>query len=86
MEVSALSEAVDTIGVVDTAAVVVVGSIVAAVVVVFAIVAQVDMKTVVDTVAEMVRVAATEEMFPSWYFVAAIAAVDIADLHLVVVA
>jgi len=85
MEVSVLSEAVDTIGAVDTAEVVVVGSIVV-VVVVFATVAQVDKKTVVDIVAEMVRIGATEEMIPSWYFVVAIAAVDIVNIGLVVVA
>jgi hypothetical protein len=75
------------VGTVAVKTVVVVGSIVVvAAAVVFATVAQVDKKSVVDTVAEMVRVAATEEMTPSWYFVVAIVVVDIADMGLVVVA
>ena len=79
MEVSVLSEAVDTIGAVDTVAVVVVGSMV----VVFATVAQVYKKTVVDTVVEMVRIVATAELAPRMYFVVAIAAVDIPGLVVV---
>jgi len=62
----------------------VVGSIV--VLVVVATVAQVSKKAVVDTVVEVVRIAATEVMIPSWYFVVAIVSADIANMDLVIVA
>ncbi len=80
MEVSVLSEAVDTTGAVDIAAVEVVGSIV---VVVFATVALVDKKSVVDIVAEMVCIDATVKLTPRMYFVVAIVAVDILGLMVV---
>jgi predicted aldo/keto reductase-like oxidoreductase len=84
-QVQAMMDTVMAAGIAAIETVVVVGSIVA-VVVVLATFAQVNKKVVVDTVVEMVRIAATEEMTPNWYFVVAVAAVDFADMGLVVAA